>query len=209
MDSFYERHLLGSDNYALERSLQRCGYQNIAGCDEVGRGPLAGPVVAAAVVFPSALDPSIYLDSKKLSRKIREKLVAELQASDARIGIGSVSEIDIDRLNILQASLLAMKLAVNNLPGAAADFVLVDGRFTIPLAVDQEALVKGESKSASIAAASIVAKVFRDKYMRDMHDRYPQYNFARNKGYPTREHRNALKKYGPCPLHRKSFKGVG
>lgn len=124
------------------------------------------------------------------------------------IGIGIVSEQEIDRINILQASLLAMKIANEKLHNGMPDFILVDGKFTIPIAITQQALIKGESKSASIAAASIVAKITRDELMDTMHDKYPQYNFAKNKGYPTKEHRAAIIKHGPSPIHRVSFKGV-
>lgn len=198
----------GEDNFIYEKTLRKHGYSCIAGCDEVGRGPLAGPVVAAAVVLPPSIDSSIYLDSKVLNQKKREHLTEHLFNKGAAIGVGFVSEADIDRLNILQASLLAMKIAVEKLPGTPADFLLVDGKFTVPLSLPQETLIKGESKSASIAAASIVAKVQRDHFMATMHEKYPQYNFAKNKGYPTKEHRQALKKHGPCPIHRSSFRGV-
>jgi len=134
-----------------------------------------------------------------------EKLLYEI---DAIIGVGIVSEQQIDCINILQASLLAMKLAVENMPAPPPDFILVDGKFTIPLAISQEALIKGESKSASIAAASIIAKVARDRMMDSLHSRYPVYNFKKNKGYPTREHRLAIATHGPCPVHRTTFRGV-
>ena len=198
----------GEDNFIFEKSLRKHGYKSIAGCDEVGRGPLAGPVVAATVVLPPLIDPSIYLDSKILSHKKRELLAHSLVKLGARIGVSFVSEKEIDRINILQASLLAMKLATENLEGEPVDFLLVDGKFEAPVAIDQQALIKGESKSASIAAASIIAKVKRDKFMTEMHEKYPVYNFAKNKGYPTKEHRIALQKYGPCPIHRRSFNGV-
>lgn len=199
---------VGIDNFIFEKTLRKHGYKSIAGCDEVGRGPLAGPVVAAAVVLPPQIDPSIYLDSKLLSHKKRVQLAQTLVAQGARIGIAFISETEIDKINILQASLLAMKLATENLEGEPADFLLVDGKFQAPVAIDQQAMIKGESKSSSIAAASIVAKVRRDQFMKEMHDKYPEYNFAKNKGYPTKEHRQALKDYGPCPIHRLSFNGV-
>jgi len=199
---------IGTDNFIFEKTLYKHGYTSIAGCDEVGRGPLAGPVVAASVVLPPFIDPTIYLDSKVLSHKKRELLAHSLIEAGARIGIAFVSEKEIDRINILQASLLAMKLATENLEGDPADFLLVDGKFEAPIAIEQQAMIKGESKSASIAAASIIAKVKRDKFMAEMHEKYPQYNFFKNKGYPTKEHRLALKEYGPCPIHRLSFNGV-
>ena len=199
---------IGKDNFIFEKILRKHGYKSIAGCDEVGRGPLAGPVVAAAVVLPSLIDPTIYLDSKVLSHKKRELLASTLLDSGARIGIAFVSEQEIDRINILQASLLAMKIATENIEGEPVDFLLVDGKFEAPISIEQHAMIKGESKSASIAAASIIAKVRRDQFMAEMHEKYPVYNFAQNKGYPTKEHRLALQKHGPCPIHRQSFNGV-
>ncbi len=207
-----QRALVGysrdQDNFSLERILYSRGMVRVAGCDEAGRGPLAGPVVAAAVILPINCTHSIFLDSKVLRHKKRVELEKLLYALDAAIGIGVVSEQQIDRINILQASLLAMKLAVENIPAPPPDFVLVDGKFTIPLTISQEAYIKGESKSASIAAASILAKVARDRLMVDLHDKYPVYNFTHNKGYPTREHRLAIATHGPCPVHRLTFRGV-
>lgn len=199
---------IGEDNFIFEKTLRKHGYKNIAGCDEVGRGPLAGPVVAAAVILPLSIDSSIYIDSKLLSHRKRELLAQTLVDCGARIGVAFIPESEIDRINILQASLLAMKIATENIEGTPADFLLVDGKFKAPVSIDQEAMIKGESKSASIAAASIVAKVQRDLFMVSMHAKYPEYNFLKNKGYPTKEHRLALKTYGPCPIHRRSFNGV-
>lgn len=197
------------DNFAYEKHLLSLGYNRITGCDEVGRGPLAGPVVAAAVILPPDSETNHFLDSKKLSFQKREKLYKQLIEANASIGIGIVSEKVIDKINILQASLLAMKLACENLQGKTADFVLVDGKFTIPaMDIPQLPLVKGETRSGSIAAASIIAKQTRDRLMAELHDLYPSYNFLKNKGYPTREHRAAIKKHGPCPIHRRSFHGV-
>lgn len=198
----------GSDNFCLERHLYAQGMLRVAGCDEAGRGPLAGPVVAASVILPKNCQHSVFLDSKILRHAKRVELESLLHTLHATIGIGIVSEQDIDRINILQASLLAMRLAVENLPGPPPDFILVDGKFTIPFAIEQEALIKGESKSASIAAASIVAKVTRDRLMDSLHAQYPLYNFKKNKGYPTREHRLAIATNGPCPAHRRTFRGV-
>ncbi|PHR30557.1 MAG: ribonuclease HII [Desulfotalea sp.] len=198
----------GKDNFILEKTLRKHGYKSIAGCDEVGRGPLAGPVVAAAVVLPPSIDPTIYLDSKILSHRKRELLAQSLIDLGARIGIAFIDESEIDRINILQASLLAMKIATENIEGTPVDFLLVDGKFKAPVSIDQQAMIKGESKSASIAAASIIAKVRRDQFMVCMHEKYPIYNFRKNKGYPTKEHREALKEFGPCPIHRRSFNGV-
>jgi ribonuclease HII len=180
----------------------------VAGCDEAGRGPLAGPVVAASIILPINCKHSVFLDSKVLRHEKRVELEKLLYEMDAVIGVGIVSEQQIDRINILQASLLAMKLAVKSMPGPPPDFILVDGKFTIPSAISQEALIKGESKSASIAAASIIAKVARDRLMDSLHSQYPIYNFIKNKGYPTREHRLAIAIHGPCPAHRRTFRGV-
>ncbi len=198
------------DNFRIERLLYSRGFLKVAGCDEVGRGPLAGPVVAACVVLPPDCDHSVFLDSKKLTHSKRIVLNRTLHKSGALIGLGQVSEKKIDEINILQASLLAMKLAVDALKtrGDIIDYLLVDGKFPIPLPIPQETHIKGESKSGSIAAASIAAKVARDRFMLTLHERYPVYNFAQNKGYPTREHRRAILIHGPSPVHRYSFKGV-
>ena len=195
------------DTYSFERSLRQKGYQWIAGLDEVGRGPLAGPVVAACVILQDTSDNSCFVDSKAISAEKRSRLYRELQQNGARIAIGIVSETEIDRLNILQASLLAMKKAVLAM-SVQPDFLLVDGNQPVPMTIPQQTLVKGESKSASIAAASIVAKVVRDDLMDQYHLQYPQYNFQQNKGYATLEHRRAIETYGPCALHRQSFRCV-
>ena len=195
------------DTFAIERSLISQGYATVAGTDEAGRGPLAGPVVAACVILPPHCDYQQFQDSKKLSATVRMELVQRLVAIEAAIGVGIVSPSEIDRLNILQASLLAMRKAVERLP-LLPDFLLVDGKFTVPMAVPQKALVKGDSRSASISAASIVAKVTRDAIMEQYHHEYPQYNFARHKGYPTAEHCRVIREIGPCPIHRQSFKPV-
>ena len=195
------------DTYSLERCLRLKGYSWIAGLDEVGRGPLAGPVVAAAVILPDNCDSSCFVDSKTINAKQRSRLYKELKNNGAIIGVGIVPEADIDRLNILQASLLAMKKAVLSMP-AQPDFLLVDGNQPVPIGIPQQSLVKGESKSSSVAAASIVAKVIRDDLMDRYHLQYPQYNFQQNRGYPTLEHREAIRVFGPCAIHRQSFKGV-
>ena len=195
------------DTFTFERDLRKQGYGSIGGLDEVGRGPLAGPVVAACVILPAGCDYQVFRDSKKLSPTARDYLYEKIIQMKAAVGIGTVAEGDIDNLNILQASLLAMRKASSALPHPP-DFLLVDGTFQVPIAIPQQTLVKGESKSASIAAASIIAKVTRDRLMEEFHNKFPQYNFAKNKGYPTAEHRSALEKYGPCVIHRRSFKGV-
>ncbi|KJR96562.1 MAG: ribonuclease HII [Desulfobulbaceae bacterium BRH_c16a] len=197
-----------ADNFSLERRLHQKGYCCVAGCDEAGRGPLAGPVVAACVVLPLECEHALFLDSKILPQQKRLDLNNHLLAIGASIGIGIVSEQQIDLINILQASLSAMRLAVENMTGTQPDFILVDGKFEVPLTIPQAALIKGESKSASIAAASIIAKVARDRIMEALHEQYPIYNFSRHKGYPTSEHREALCLHGPCPVHRMTFKGV-
>jgi ribonuclease HII len=198
------------DNFRFERALCAKGYSCVAGSDEAGRGPLAGPVVAASVVLPFDCDHSIFLDSKKISHQQRLRLYQVLLDIKASIGIGIVSAKKIDQINILQASLLAMKRAVINmsLNSCIPNFLLIDGTFEIPYAIPQMTLVKGESKSASIAAASIVAKVERDKLMDVLHYQFPVYNFRQNKGYPTKAHRQILAKHGPCASHRQTFKGV-
>lgn len=195
------------DTFYLERHLRTDGYKIIAGLDEVGRGPLAGPVVAACVVLPVDCDYRQFIDSKKLSAAELLRLFRELEINGAEISCARVSETEIDRINILAASLLAMKKAVAAMPDEP-DFLLVDGKFPVPVSIPQQTLVRGESKSATIAAASIVAKVVRDRIMADYHQQFPVYNFRRNKGYPTVEHRLAIKKHGPCLIHRRTFKGV-
>lgn len=195
------------DNFSIERSLAAGGRTPVAGTDEAGRGPLAGPVVAACVVLPGDCDHAVFRDSKKLTPRARARILADLIASPARIGVGICSAAEIDELNILQASLLAMRRAVEDL-GIVPAHLLVDGKFTIPMDIPQTALVRGESRSASIAAASIVAKETRDRMMRELDRRYPQYGFARHKGYPTAMHRRVLAEIGPCPEHRMSFNGV-
>jgi ribonuclease HII len=205
-------HIFSADagNFQFERKIRSEGFSCVAGTDEVGRGPLAGPVVAACVNLPADCDASPFLDSKKLSHKQRLQLFVLLKEIGASFGIGIVSPQKIDTVNILQASLLAMKLAVIDLAGTSCmpDFILVDGKFPIPIDISQQTLIRGESKSASIAAASIVAKLRRDAIMDRAHHRYPQYNFAGHKGYPTKAHRMAVAEFGPCSLHRKSFRGV-
>ena len=197
-------------NFRIERLLYSRGFLKVAGCDEVGRGPLAGPITAACVVLPRNCDHSVFLDSKIISHSKRVALDRTLREIGALVGIGQVSEKIIDQINILQASLLAMKLAVDNLPvkGDTVDHLLVDGKFPIPVQIPQETHIRGESKSSSIAAASIAAKVARDRFMLELHEKYPVYNFAKNKGYPTKEHRLAILTHGPSPVHRYSFKGV-
>jgi ribonuclease HII len=195
------------DTFFFERRLHRDGLVPVAGVDEAGRGPLAGPVVAAAVILPVDLDHSPFKDSKKLTAKGRDRVFALLEQLQVPMAVGVCTAQEIDEINILQASLLAMKRAVEKLSLSPA-FLLVDGKFTIHMDLPQEAMIKGESKSASIAAASVVAKVSRDRIMRDYDEKYPLYNFRQHKGYPTKAHRSLVAQHGPCPIHRMTFKGV-
>lgn len=183
------------------------GYRRIAGVDEVGRGPLAGPVVAAAVILPEEGIGQPLFDSKQIPSKKREALYEIILSKALGVGIGTVHQEEIDRTNILQATLRAMALAVENLP-IWPDFILVDGNQPIRLPIPQKSICKGDQICNSIAAASIVAKVIRDRRMVECHQKFPQYNFAKHKGYGTREHRKAIERFGICELHRKSFKGV-
>ncbi len=191
----------------FEETARNQGFQFIAGLDEAGRGPLAGPVVAAAVVFPKTRSLKGIDDSKALSAEQREKGLCLLERRALGVGIGIVDAEEIDRINILQASLKAMELAVKNLP-LHPNFLLIDGLHCLNLPVEQQAIPKGDRRCLSIAAASIVAKVTRDRLMVAYHKDYPEYNFAQHKGYGTREHLQAIQKYGCCPLHRQSFKTI-
>ncbi len=183
------------------------GYRILAGVDEAGRGPLAGPVVAASVAFEDRIVVEGVDDSKRLSSSKRERLYDEILKRARAVGIGMVEVSEIDRINILQASLKAMKIAVENL-GCMPDLVLIDGIFKVPIHMPQQTIKKGDSRSQSIAAASIVAKVTRDRIMDEYHSQYPQYAFDRHKGYGTVHHIEALRKYGCSPIHRKRFRTV-
>jgi ribonuclease HII len=176
----------------------------IAGTDEAGRGPLAGPVVAAAVIFSHGTYIKNVNDSKKLSAKERTELFPIIIEKALSYGVSIVSNIRIDKINILQASLLAMKNSINQL-GIKPDLILVDGNRAFAYDVPTIPIVKGDSKSFAIAAASIIAKVTRDKIMNRLGSQYPQYLWSKNKGYPTKEHINAIKLFGITSLHRKSF----
>ena len=193
--------------FSYENTARAKGYENIIGVDEAGRGPLAGPVVAAAV----SLAPGWFLeeinDSKMLSPRVRAKLFPIIKKNSLGYGVGIVDVATIDRINILQASLLAMKYAVEAVP-IKANLLLIDGNKPIDTEIDQWTIVKGDSLSYSIAAASILAKVTRDKIMEQYHKQFPHYAFDRHKGYGTSLHRNAIKEYGPCPIHRRTFRGV-
>jgi len=191
----------------FEKMYYRRGYNRIAGVDEVGRGTLAGPVVAAAVILPKDGIGERLFDSKKISPKKREHLCETILSEAQGVGIGIIGQEEIDRINILQATLKAMAVAIQNLP-ILPDFILIDGSQGITLPVPQKTIRKGDQLCNSIAAASIVAKVTRDRMMLECHQQYPQYNFARHKGYGTKEHRVAIEKFGICELHRKTFRGV-
>jgi ribonuclease HII len=196
------------DLWSFERQLRHENILRVAGVDEAGRGPLAGPVVSAAVILPADCPIQGLNDSKKLSPTRRELLFEEIYASALAVGIGIVDREAIDRINILQASLLSMRMAVAKL-SPPPDYLLIDGKFTLAhTATPQQAIVKGDARSASIAAASIVAKVSRDRLMHSYHRQYPLFGFDRHKGYPTRAHKAAIAAHGPCPIHRRSFRGV-
>ena len=179
----------------------------IAGVDEVGRGPLAGPVVAAAVILDPAHPIAGLADSKTLSPIRREQLATEIRAKALAWALGRAEVAEIDRLNILQASLLAMQRAIAAL-SIVPEQALVDGNRCPPLACPCRAIVKGDATVPAISAASILAKVARDAEMGELHERYPRYGFAQHKGYPTAAHRDALRRFGPCPEHRRSFAPV-
>lgn len=190
--------------WQYEREAKARGYQFVAGTDEVGRGPLAGPVVAAAVILPEGIDLPGINDSKKLTEKQRETLMEKIKQEAISWAIMEVDERMIDEINILEASRIAMQQAVMALP-KPADFVLVDGLDNPQITLPSQAIVKGDSKSISIAAASIIAKVYRDRLMKIYDKTYPGYGFAENKGYPTEAHIKAIETLGPTPIHRMSF----
>lgn len=189
----------------FEREAYQRGYQVIAGIDEAGRGPLAGPVVAAAVILPPGYSHREIKDSKQLSAKKRDKLFEVIKADALSVGIGVIEVPVIDQVNILQATLMAMAEAVDDL-SLAPDYLLVDGLHRIPRSISQQTIVKGDTLSVSIASASIIAKVSRDRILEIYHRQFPQYNFLKNKGYGTKEHREAIEAYGLCKIHRRSFK---
>ncbi len=195
------------DLWVYENEALAAGYSKIAGIDEAGRGPLAGPVVSAAVILPFNFRVAGVDDSKKLTPKKRACLYDKIYEQAISIGIGIVGPAEIDRINILQASLLSMAVSVTRL-NHPPNYLLIDGIFEIACGLPQIAIPKGDSKSISIAAASIVAKVTRDRMMEKYHRQYPQYGFAGHKGYPTKAHREAIRQFGCCPIHRKTFKGV-
>jgi len=197
--------ILGQEPLEAHISVQ--DYRLIAGVDEAGRGPLAGPVVAAAVLLrPGEQIPGVR-DSKKISPREREELYQIITSRALSWGVGVVGPREIEHDNILQATLAAMKEAVLAL-APSPDFLLIDGISPIPIDIPQRAVKGGDDLILSISAASIVAKVTRDRLMLEYHHLYPHYNFARHKGYPTKEHREAIRKYGCCEIHRRTFKGV-
>ncbi len=199
----YQKELLRIDGMRkFEKKFSDCEY--ICGVDEVGRGPLAGPVYAGAVVLPRDCIIPYVNDSKKLTAKKREELARVISERAVSIGLGGVDNETIDKINILQATYEAMRRAVAALT-VKPDIILVDALHIPGIDIPQESIIKGDAKSISIAAASIIAKVARDNYMTRMDKEYPVYNFLKNKGYGSKEHYDAINKYGICPLHRRTF----
>ena len=191
-------------NDELQKSLTPDGVQIVCGLDEAGRGPLAGPVFAGAVILPDGYVPEGLNDSKKVSEKKRDLLFDEIVQNAVSWGYGTASPEEIDEINILNASLLAMRRAVEKL-SVKPEFLLIDGNVSKGFDLPALAVVKGDGRVPCIAAASIIAKVLRDRYCLEMDRLYPAYGFAGHKGYPTKAHYAALKEQGPCPLHRMSF----
>ena len=193
------------DLWEIERGLAEQGYKAICGVDEAGRGPLAGPVFAAAVILPAGICIEGLNDSKKLSNKTRERLYGIITAQAVAYGIASADHSEIDKLNILNATFLAMKRAVEML-AVTPDTALIDGNRDPGLGLPCRCVVGGDGKSASIAAASILAKVSRDRLMTELASRYPEYGFDKHKGYGTRMHYDRLREFGPSDIHRVTFK---
>ncbi len=191
-------------DYSFEKQAIENGAKVVCGIDEAGRGPLAGPVFAAAVILPVDCEIDGLNDSKKLSEKKRDLLFDEIIEKAVAYGIASVDEKTIDEINILQSDFLAMRKAVEKLEGKA-DFALIDGNQYPNTGLKELCIVKGDSKSPSIAAASILAKVSRDRFMTELDKKYPEYQFARHKGYGTKLHYECIEKYGVSPVHRKTF----
>ncbi len=191
----------------FEREAYRRGCRLVSGIDEVGRGPLAGPVVAAAVILPQGIELPGVRDSKDLTSAQRDARYQDILSRASAVGIGSIEPAEIDRINILQATFKAMIQAIESLP-LPPDFLLIDGPYRLPVTTAQKGIPRGDQRSISIASASIVAKVYRDRLMCEWDTRYPAYGFAQNKGYGTARHLEALRRHGPCPLHRLSFRGV-
>jgi ribonuclease HII len=191
----------------LEAGFRRQGIVLLAGVDEVGRGPLAGPVVAAAVILSEASNFPGLTDSKLLTPARRDFFDQELRQQALAFALQEIGVAEIEELGIGKASLKAMALAVQKLP-LDPEFVLIDGPWRLPIATAQQPVVKGDQRCLSIAAASVIAKVYRDQLMQSYHQLYPQYNFASHKGYGTREHLESIRRWGPCPLRRRTFRGV-
>lgn len=191
-------------NFEYENKHYAEGYTSVCGCDEAGRGPLCGPVVAAAVILPPDIEIEGLNDSKKLTEKKREKLFDIIKEKAIAYAIAEASPEEIDEINILNASMLAMRRAVEALP-VKADFALIDGNCSRGFEIPTETIVSGDAKSCSIAAASILAKVTRDRGCKELDEAYPMYGIAKHKGYPTKDHMNAVREHGPSPIHRKTF----
>ena len=189
---------------AIEHEMQAKGYAVVCGCDEAGAGPLAGAVFAAAVILPEDYDLPFLTDSKKVTPKRREVLFDQIKAQAVAWAIASVDEKEIDEINILNARLKAMDLSIHKLD-PLPDFALIDGNRNAGITIPNRTVIKGDSLSASSSAASIHAKVARDRYMMEMAEKYPEYKFEQHKGYGTKLHYEMLHKYGPCPIHRLTF----
>ena len=198
---------MNQDLKCFENEAHARGYRRVAGVDEAGRGPLAGPVVASAVILGDRIRLDGINDSKQLTAPRRLAAYQRICREALAVGIGVIDAGTIDRINILQSALLAMEVAVARLD-PQADFLLIDGNHSTALNLPQRTIIKGDARSVSIAAASIVAKVTRDRLMEGYHIQYPAYGFDRHKGYPTRAHREAVRHHGCCPIHRLTFKGV-
>ena len=197
--------ILRLENMTLyEKAAREMGYQTVCGIDEAGRGPLAGDVFAAAVILPEGYLPEGLNDSKKLTPKKRDILFDEITANAVSYGIARATVSEIEEINIRNASFLAMRRAAEKL-SPAPDYLLIDGNAAAGFDTPFMTIIKGDGTSLSIAAASVLAKVARDRYMTEQSERYPHYNFAKHKGYGTAQHCEAIRKYGPCEIHRKSF----
>lgn len=195
------------DNHFYEFQARLSGYSLIAGVDEAGRGPLAGPVVAAAVILPEDIALDGVKDSKKMSERARERAFPLIERGAIDVSIAVISPKEIDRINILQATRKAMKQAVLALD-PQPDCLLIDGTYPVDLPIHQRCIIKGDELSLSISAASVIAKVYRDRIMYSFHELYPRYGFSSNKGYGTSEHKEAISRYGPSFIHRLTFRGV-
>ncbi len=191
-------------DYSYEKTAHENGYGVVCGIDEAGRGPLAGPVYAAAVILPEGYSHSVLNDSKKLTEKKREEVYEDIIKDAVSYGVGIATEKEIDEINILNATYLAMKRAVENL-SVKPDFAYIDGNRYPNTGVKEETIVKGDGKCISVAAASVIAKVQRDRFMLSLDEKYPEYCFKKHKGYGTKLHYEKIKEYGVSEVHRKSF----